>query len=153
MFKRKVNAVLFSMVMFFVVVAGTVFGENVPANTFSMKLGKFEVVALHDTDMEMDAALFKNADPEVLKKYMPDGKISASANAYVVKTGKKTVLIDSGNGDGIFGKGQMLEHMLQAGINPKDIDIILITHAHSDHVGGLVKDGKAAFPKERKKKA
>ncbi|HHF3278276.1 TPA: MBL fold metallo-hydrolase [Vibrio alginolyticus] len=58
-------------------------------------------------------------------------------NAYVVETSNRTILIDSGAG-GINGWGGRLPAALRAaGFDPLDIDTVLLTHAHPDHVGGL----------------
>jgi glyoxylase-like metal-dependent hydrolase (beta-lactamase superfamily II) len=114
-----------------------------------MALGNFEIVALQDGSIEMDAALFKNGDPDILKKYMPEGKLAASVNAYLVKTKTANILIDAGSGNSKLFKGNLLEKMDKAGIGPEDIDMVLITHAHFDHVAGLTRNGGAAFPKAK----
>lgn len=58
-------------------------------------------------------------------------------NAYVIESGERTILVDSGAG-GINGWGGRLQVALAAaGFDPLDIDTVLLTHAHPDHVGGL----------------
>jgi glyoxylase-like metal-dependent hydrolase (beta-lactamase superfamily II) len=88
----------------------------------------------------MESSLIKNGNPEVVKKYMPDGKITCSVNTYVVKGKNQTVLIDAGLSGNIDLK------LVEAGISPNSVKLILITHGHNDHVSGLVKNDKAAFP-------
>lgn len=114
-----------------------------------MALGNFEIVALQDGSIEMDATLFKNGDPDILKKYMPEGKLAASVNAYLVKTETANILIDAGSGDSDLLKGNLLEMIGKAGIAPEDIAMVLITHAHFDHVAGLTRNGRAVFPKAK----
>ena len=71
-------------------------------------------------------------------------------NAVVVNTGDKLVLIDTGMGSStMFGPttGKLLKSLAAAGIDPKDIDAVVATHAHCDHVWGIMgDDGKPNFP-------
>lgn len=113
---------------------------------FTMQLGDFEIIALQDGSIEMDATLFKTGDRDIIKKYMPEGKLPASVNAYIVKTKTENILIDAGGGDSELFKGKMLEKLEKVSIKPEDITMILITHAHIDHVAGLLSNNKAVFP-------
>lgn len=110
-----------------------------------MKVGDISVIAIHTADIEMSSELVKNGDKNEIGKYIPTGKISASINAYVVKTPSHTVLVDSGMGT----NDELCAQMGKAGISPDDIDLILLTHGHFDHVGGLVRNGNAVFGKAR----
>src|SRR3546814_15257975 len=59
----------------------------------------------------------------------------------------KRVLIDTGTGGALAPTtGKLLDHLRAAGYEPAQIDEILITHLHPDHVGGVTHDGKAVFP-------
>jgi glyoxylase-like metal-dependent hydrolase (beta-lactamase superfamily II) len=80
--------------------------------------------------------------------YMPKGSIIAPFNPIVVNTGAKLVLIDTGYGPGIAPTVGLLPATLAAaGIDPKAIDIVLISHMHGDHILGLkTLDGALAFP-------
>ena len=71
----------------------------------------------------------------------------------VVNTGGKLVLIDTGVGEAGFAQskgavGQFMTNLAAAGINPDEIDTVIISHYHGDHVNGLLKaDNTLAFPK------
>src|SRR5207302_2413220 len=64
-------------------------------------------------------------------------------NALVLNTGDKLVLIDTGMGSSsMFGptSGKLLNSLKSAGIDPKDIDAVVLTHAHCDHCWGIMAD-------------
>ncbi|RAJ08794.1 glyoxylase-like metal-dependent hydrolase (beta-lactamase superfamily II) [Chitinophaga skermanii] len=70
-----------------------------------------------------------------------------SMNILLIQKGKEFILIDTGTG-GSFGEasGWMLQSMADAGIQKEAVTQIIISHAHPDHIGGLVKDGQLVFP-------
>ncbi len=139
----------FFVCLLFVVVFFISCNDAAKPSFYSLKIGKIEVIALQDASVEMNSGLVKNGDPAVVKKFMPDGKLPASVNVFLVKTGVHKILVDAGIGNGNAGKGMLIESLKLCGLNPEDIDIIFITHAHFDHVGGLVKDGKPVFTKAK----
>src|SRR5258707_6556193 len=73
-------------------------------------------------------------------------------NPIVVNTGQKLVLIDTGTGEAALAAskgatGLLLANMAVAGIDPKAIDTVIISHYHGDHVNGLLRaDNSLAFP-------
>ena len=145
--KRFRNSIF--VCLFIVLVSLISCTDGAKPSFYNVKIGKIEVIALQDTEVEMNSGLVKNGDPAVVKKIMPDGKLPASVNVFLVKTGSHKILIDAGIGDGNAGKGKLIDSLKLYGLNPEDIDIICITHAHFDHVGGLVKDGKPVFTKAK----
>lgn len=69
----------------------------------------------------------------------------------LVNTGKELILFDTGNGAARRGAGvgNLRPLLPEAGYQPEDVDIVVITHGHPDHIGGLMEDGKPAFPNAR----
>jgi len=119
---------------------------------YRFMLGKFEVTALSDgtTALPVDQLLMQTT-PERVKKALAANYISMpyemNFNAFVINTGDKLVLIDTGAG-ALFGPnlGKMIDALKASGYTPEQVDEIYITHMHPDHIGGLVANGKAVFP-------
>src|SRR5215470_8386759 len=118
-----------------------------PAKGFvTYKVGAAEVTALYDGIWEKphDPAFIANASVEDVKAAMvkaglPADFVSIPVTVIVVKTGGKTVLCDSGTGGQWQPTaGKMTANMKAAGIDPKKIDTILISHFHPDHIFGLM---------------
>ena len=117
---------------------------------YRMQLGSFEVTALYDGYIDLDSKLFKDASPADLERLLARSYQRSpnmtSVNGYLVNTGSKLVLIDAGAA-GLFGPtmGRLLGNLRAAGYTPEQVDAVLITHLHPDHVGGVALDGKMAF--------
>jgi glyoxylase-like metal-dependent hydrolase (beta-lactamase superfamily II) len=119
---------------------------------FRMLLGDIEITALLDgtIDLEPKKLLTNVGAAEIdrsLARSFQAGAVPTSVNAFVVNTGGKLVLVDAGAA-GLFGPtlGRMLTNLRAAGYQPEQVDEILITHFHPDHVGGLVAGDKTVFP-------
>ena len=126
-------------------------GQQAPG--FSrFKIGSFEVIALHDgmALRDMPKGFVRNAsDTEVAAAAaevgMPANKLAITFTALAVNTGDRMILIDSGNAPGGTA-GRMADNLAAAGIAAKDVDHVLISHFHGDHIGGVRKaDGTAVF--------
>lgn len=124
---------------------------------YRFKLGNFELISLSDGVLEVPAAVFAgNATAEQLAAVLKDGfqseKLTPDCNILYINTGSNKVLIDAGNGAFAPAKtaGKLLANLKIAKIKPTDIDTIIITHAHGDHVGGLAdRTGKSIFSNAR----
>lgn len=115
-------------------------------------LGDFEVTALSDGTVKLPMLkLLTNTKPATVAAALKAGflkeMVETSVNSYLINTGTKLVLIDTGAA-GLFGPtlGNLLTNLQAAGYKPEQVDEIYITHMHSDHVGGLLDKGVAAFP-------
>jgi glyoxylase-like metal-dependent hydrolase (beta-lactamase superfamily II) len=121
---------------------------------YRTQLGQFEVTALYDGAIELDAKLLKNADAAELNRllarmFVGNPKMQTAVNAYLINTGRHLVLVDTGTA-GLFGPslGFVLQNMKAAGYEPAQVDTVVITHLHGDHIGGLNDaGGQALFPK------
>jgi glyoxylase-like metal-dependent hydrolase (beta-lactamase superfamily II) len=119
---------------------------------YRMALGSFQVTALNDGTVKLPVdKLLTNIKPQTIESLLARSYLKApvetSVNGYLVHTGSKLVLIDTGAA-GLFGPtlGKLVANLKAAGYQPEQVDEIYVTHMHPDHVGGLVADGKMAFP-------
>jgi glyoxylase-like metal-dependent hydrolase (beta-lactamase superfamily II) len=82
---------------------------------------------------------------------LPPTRFEHSYTPTVVNTGRELVLFDTGNGPPRrkAGLGRLRTLLGDAGYAPEDIDVVVITHCHPDHIGGLLEDGEPAYPNAR----
>ena len=125
---------------------------------YRFKLGNFEVTNMLDGYVQGNGPhpTFGNNQPaEAVQAYakaqgLPPTKME---NVYVntlVNTGKELVLFDAGNAKGrLPTAGKLPELIVTAGYKPEQVDIVVITHGHPDHIGGLVDGGKLVYPNAR----
>jgi glyoxylase-like metal-dependent hydrolase (beta-lactamase superfamily II) len=119
---------------------------------YRMMLGDIEVTALSDGTFPMKTAeLLTHITPAQLKddldrSFLAD-PVEASVNGFLINTGTKLVLIDTGAGSFLGPSvGKLIENLKASGYKPEQVDEIYITHMHLDHIGGLAADGKAVYP-------
>lgn len=129
-------------------------GKQAPS-FYRSKLGGFEITVVSDgaRAIPLSPTFVRNVNIEQVlavaeAAYMPKGSIVAPFNPIVVNTDSKLVLIDTGYGPGIAPTVGLLPATLAAaGIDPKSVDIVLISHMHGDHILGIKNpDGSLAFP-------
>jgi glyoxylase-like metal-dependent hydrolase (beta-lactamase superfamily II) len=119
---------------------------------YRMMLGDFEVTVLSDgtVPLPMEKMLTGTTPAKIeaaLTKAYLKPPFETSVNAFLINTGTKLVLIDTGAGT-LFGPtlNKLVANLKASGYQPEQIDDICITHMHGDHVGGLVANGKLVFP-------
>ncbi len=123
-----------------------------------MKMGDVEIIALNDGVVRRPLAeeFVRNAPmtqvQEALKaQALPTEFIDIPYTAFLVVAGNRRILMDVGFADnGPSTTGRLAMNLAAAGFKPEDIDTVLISHYHGDHIGGLRnKAGQLSFPKAR----
>ena len=120
---------------------------------YRMALGDAEVTALYDGYIDLDTKILSNASPAEIQRllarmFIAGEKVQTAVNTYLVNVGGKLILIDTGTAKA-FGPtlGFVADHLRAAGYTPEQVDVVLLTHLHPDHVNGLLGvDGKPLFP-------
>ncbi|CAA7194943.1 MBL fold metallo-hydrolase [Chryseobacterium potabilaquae] len=119
---------------------------------YKILFGKFEVTALLDGTISLDVENIlynqeKGEATKLLQQSFIKNPVEISINAYLIKTGSKIILIDTGAGELFGGKlsGKIVESLKSTGYTPSQITDILLTHIHGDHSGGLTVQGKRIF--------
>nr|WP_325249347.1 MBL fold metallo-hydrolase [Amylibacter sp.] len=115
-------------------------------------IGDVEIIALTDGATQFGADLFPGTEEDVINAILKGAKteaIDTNFNAFIVKSGGDTMLVDAGPRD-LFGPtcGYLNDAMEEAGIGADEITHLFFTHLHPDHIAGaLTKDGQAVFTK------
>ncbi|MGY3291527.1 glyoxylase-like metal-dependent hydrolase (beta-lactamase superfamily II) [Bradyrhizobium sp. LM3.6] len=126
---------------------------------YRYKVGSYECTSINDgaRTFPMPDKFVVNAPKEEAlaageAAYMPKGMVTVPFNPQLINTGSKLVLIDTGNGVANLepskgAVGRTLQNLQAAGIDPKSIDVVLLSHLHPDHTNGIrLADGALAFP-------
>jgi glyoxylase-like metal-dependent hydrolase (beta-lactamase superfamily II) len=125
---------------------------------YRYKVGDYECTSINDgvflrpVDNFVRNVPKEEAQAAAQAAYMPQGMVAVPFNPQLINTGSKLILIDSGNGVAMFepskGRvGRTLQNLAAAGVDPKAIDVVLMSHLHPDHTNGIrAADGAMAFP-------
>lgn len=119
---------------------------------YRLALGQFEVTALYDGSIALDEKLLKGVAKRDLQRllareFLQGPAVQTAVNAYLVNTGQRLILVDAGAAK-LFGPtlGNIVDNLKAAGYRPEQVDTVLLTHLHGDHVNGLVTpDGQRVF--------
>src|SRR5207253_4462457 len=126
---------------------------------YRYKVGSFECTSINDgaRTFPMPDTFVKNVPKEEAlaaaeAAYMPKGMVTVPFNPQLINTGSKLVLIDCGNGVANLESskgavGRTLQNLAAAGVDPKAVDVVLMSHLHPDHTNGIrAADNSMAFP-------
>ena len=132
--------------------ATPIVGTQLP-QVYRRKLGAYEITVLGDGYLDLPHQIWADLNSETIDGYLddafvPTGSIRNGVNAYLINTGEKLILVDSGARD-LFGPnaGLLPANLAAIGVSPEDIDQVIVTHVHPDHVAGLyTAEGSVVVP-------
>lgn len=125
---------------------------------YRFKLGSFEITTLFDGYVQLDGPhpIFgQNQSAEVAQahaaaNHLPPNRMEISFTQVLVNTGKELVLFDTGNTEARRPTaGNLTAAMGAAGYDASQVDVVVATHMHPDHIGGMMRDGQPVFPNAR----
>ena len=130
-------------------------GKRAQPGFYRFKLGTIEITVISDGTLAFPAETLwldraEDARGLLTSTFQPSSPVGLQINTILVNTGDKLVLIDAGCGVDKFQStnGRLLGHLASAGYAPGDIDMILFTHFHFDHLWGISdsKNASLLFP-------
>jgi glyoxylase-like metal-dependent hydrolase (beta-lactamase superfamily II) len=119
---------------------------------YHRRIGDIVVTALSDGyldgTMEVLQSITRDDAQNMLDAQFRPGR-RTSVNCYLIYSGGRVALIETGSGDYLLPTaGKLQQNLTAAGVDPADIDTVILTHMHPDHSAGLTdpKTGRKFFP-------
>jgi glyoxylase-like metal-dependent hydrolase (beta-lactamase superfamily II) len=133
-------------------IAKAPFAGTQAAGVYRVKVGSFEVTVLNDGWLPIETKLFTGSAEGAAKllesSFLAKDATPTAVNEWLVNTGDKLVLVDTGTSNA-FGPtlGRLARNLAAASVDPATVDMVILTHLHPDHAAGLLTtDKKIAFP-------
>ncbi|HEY2134848.1 MAG TPA: MBL fold metallo-hydrolase [Xanthobacteraceae bacterium] len=139
--------------------AGAAAASGQAPGFYRYKVGSTEITVVTDganrlpvTDEFVTNVKKEEVNAALAEAFMEPGVFVGPYNPIVINTGQKLAVVDTGTGEAAFKNskgqtGQFLANLAAAGIDPKAVDTVIISHYHGDHINGLLKaDNSLAFP-------
>lgn len=135
-------------------------GPRAPRN-WRYAFGDMEITVIADSEAFIDGPypiIGKNAEEAEVRRlmsanFLPETTYQPGFSPTIVNTGTEVVLFDTGNGSNGFiarpNAGWLAQELGPAGYKPDDITVVVLSHGHPDHVGGLIENGQPLFPNAR----
>ncbi len=127
--------------------------------TRNFKVGAFDILVISDGSRVSEKPFETygtNQPPEAVsallqENFLPADKFVNGFSPTLVNTGKDVVLFDTGLGEGgrQGGMGQLLAGLAAHGYAPEDVSVVVLTHMHGDHIGGVMEKGAPTFKNAR----
>ncbi|MGF1475727.1 MAG: MBL fold metallo-hydrolase [Geminicoccaceae bacterium] len=141
-------------------VAGRAFAETsagavASPNIRRFPLGAFEVTTIYDGQIALEdphTIFGTDQEPATVaqiaeQNFLPADKLVIGFTPIIVNTGEQVILFDAGNGARRRpDAGKLVSQLANAGFSADQIDTVVITHMHPDHIGGLMEEGSPTFP-------
>lgn len=139
----------------FILLVSSIFAaqaQSAQPGYYRMQVGDVRVIALSDGTIPLNIkGLLHEKHPgeivTLVKKNFLDTIVETSISGFLVITHDQKILVDAGSG--VFmgsSLGKLRQNLEAAGVQPSEINVVVLTHLHSDHVGGLVEGDKMVYP-------
>lgn len=127
-----------------------------PAGSHRFQVGSIRCTVLSDGYFSYPTPwFFPNTDQEKLSRaletrHLPHDRVLSPYTCLLIEAGRHVVLVDTGGGTSSQASGAIVARLQMAGIRPADVETVVLTHAHPDHIGGAVNSsGRPTFPNAR----
>ena len=121
------------------------------AAVYHRRIGDIVITAIGDGHLDGSMAVIQNIPAEEAAQLLRDAfrpvPRRTAVNTFLIHSGGRTALVDTGCGPAMAATGgKLFQNLAAAGVDPASIDTVLLTHMHPDHSNGLSKEGQALFP-------